>query len=126
MPRLSEVTPKAGVGALVGVPNRVRMEGFCRDLATAWILYDHAGYLVAKSLEPRSREELVTFLRDLHEEFRSRGHEWENNTLDGFLEALAAWVHDSPGVYYNGGEQIPRAGDWTFMARALHAATIYE
>ncbi|MCX4538210.1 hypothetical protein [Streptomyces sp. NBC_01669] len=78
------------------------------------------------SLEPRSREELVTFLRDLHKEFRARGHEWENNTLDDFIEALAAWVHDSPGAYRHAGEQIPPDGDWTFMARALHAATIYE
>ncbi|MFF9853582.1 DUF7660 family protein [Streptomyces litmocidini] len=77
-------------------------------------------------LEPRSREELATFLGDLHEEFRSYGHEWENNTLDAFLEALAAWVRDSPGAYHHAGEQIPPEGDWTFMARALHAATVYE
>ncbi|WP_406054782.1 hypothetical protein OG462_04865 [Streptomyces sp. NBC_01077] len=78
------------------------------------------------SLEPRSREELVTFLSDLHKEFRAHGHEWENNTLGGFLEALTAWVHDSPGAYRYTGEQIPPDGDWTFMARALRAATIYE
>ncbi|MFC9343605.1 hypothetical protein ACFT0G_31155 [Streptomyces sp. NPDC057020] len=78
------------------------------------------------SLEPHSREELVTFLRDLHKEFRARGHEWENDTLDNFLEALAAWVLDSPGAYRNMGEQIPPDGDWAFMARALYAATLYE
>ncbi|MEV6107518.1 hypothetical protein AB0M28_22850 [Streptomyces sp. NPDC051940] len=78
------------------------------------------------SPELRSREELVTFLRGLHEEFRAHGHEWENNTLDNFLEALAAWVHDAPGAYRNAGEQIPLDGDWTFMARALLAASIYE
>ncbi|MFI7005426.1 hypothetical protein [Streptomyces sp. NPDC050145] len=78
------------------------------------------------SSEPRSREELVAFLRDLHGEFRARGHEWENSTLDDFLEALAAWVHDSPGAYKNAGEQIPLAGDWVYMARALRAATLYE
>ncbi|MCX4398078.1 MULTISPECIES: hypothetical protein [unclassified Streptomyces] len=76
--------------------------------------------------EPRSREELVAFLRDLHKEFRTRGQEWENGTLDDFLEALAAWVHDSPGAYKNADEQIPPDGDWTFMARALRAATLYE
>ncbi|MER7538727.1 hypothetical protein ABTX77_28635 [Streptomyces sp. NPDC097704] len=78
------------------------------------------------SLEPRSRDELVSFLQGLHQEFRARGHEWENNTLDGFLEALAAWVHDAPGAYRHAGEVVPPDGDWTFMARALHAATIYE
>ncbi|WP_385618977.1 hypothetical protein PXH67_08405 [Streptomyces sp. P8-A8] len=37
-----------------------------------------------------------------------------------------SWVHDSPGAYKNAGEQIPPDGDWTFMARALRAATLYE
>lgn len=78
------------------------------------------------SFEPRSREELVVFLQGLHQEFRARGREWENNTLDDFLEALAAWVHDSPGAYRHAGEDIPPDGDWTFLARALHAATSYE
>ncbi|MFF9018052.1 hypothetical protein ACF09C_34485 [Streptomyces sp. NPDC014870] len=76
--------------------------------------------------EPRTREDMVAFLRDLHKDFRSRGHEWENGTLDDFLEALAAWVHDAHGAYRNAGEQFPADGDSTFMARALHAATIYE
>ncbi|MFH9736809.1 hypothetical protein ACH4MA_03825 [Streptomyces roseolus] len=78
------------------------------------------------SHEPRSREEFADFLRDLHKEFRARGHEWGNNTLGDFLEALAAWVHDSPGAYKNAGEQLPPGGDWAFMARALHTATLYE
>lgn len=82
--------------------------------------------MVAVSLELRSREGLVAFLLDLHRDFRERGDEWENNNLDDFLEALAAWVHDSPGAYRNVGEQIPPDGDWAFLARALHAATIYE
>ncbi|WP_435813000.1 DUF7660 family protein, partial [Streptomyces rochei] len=51
---------------------------------------------------------------------------WENNTLAAFLEALAAWVHDSPGFYRNFGKELPADGDWTFIARALQAATVYE
>ena len=34
----------------------------------------------------------VAFLRDLHQEFLRRGHEWENQTPDRFLEAMTAWV----------------------------------
>ncbi|MFV2117071.1 hypothetical protein ACE14D_00870 [Streptomyces sp. Act-28] len=37
-----------------------------------------------------SREQLVVFLQDLHQQFHAGGHEWENNTLEAFLEALAA------------------------------------
>ncbi|WP_435865916.1 DUF7660 family protein [Streptomyces wedmorensis] len=74
----------------------------------------------------QSRDELVVFLREFHQQFQQRGHEWENHTLDRFLEALAAWVNDAPGAYRNANEELPTSGDWTFFARALHAATIYE
>lgn len=72
------------------------------------------------------REELVIFLRELHQDFQRHGETWENNTLDGFLEALAAWVNDCPASYRNSGRELPAGGDWTFMAHALQAATIYE
>ncbi|GAA0376937.1 DUF7660 family protein [Streptomyces blastmyceticus] len=76
--------------------------------------------------EIRSREELAAFLSDLHQEYLRRGHEWENGTLDRFLEALAAWTKDSDGWYQNFGKELPAGGDWTFLARALQAATVYE
>ncbi|MFF5451660.1 hypothetical protein ACFY40_10520 [Streptomyces sp. NPDC012950] len=76
--------------------------------------------------EVRSRDELVSFVRELHQDFLRNGHEWENQTLGGFLEALAAWMQDSPGWYRNLGKELPEGGDWTFVARALQAATVYE
>ncbi|WP_443065123.1 DUF7660 family protein [Streptomyces sp. NBC_00576] len=57
---------------------------------------------------------------------RSKGDQWENRTLDSFLEALEAWVGDAPGWYANHGQELPADGDWTFMARALSAARFYE
>ncbi|WP_246108821.1 DUF7660 family protein [Streptomyces sedi] len=76
--------------------------------------------------EIRSREELAAFVRALHQDFLRSGGEWENQTLATFLEALAAWVDDSPGFYRNFGKELPASGDWTFLARALQAATVYE
>lgn len=76
--------------------------------------------------EVRSRAELVSFVQELYRDFLRNGHEWENETLGSFLEALAAWVHDSPGWYQNIGKDLPGGGNWTFMARALQAATVYE
>ncbi|MGW5782272.1 DUF7660 family protein [Streptomyces sp. NPDC003863] len=40
--------------------------------------------------EVRSRDGLVSFVRELHQEYLRNGHEWENRTLGSFLEALAA------------------------------------
>ncbi len=76
--------------------------------------------------EVRSRDELVSFVQELHREFLRNGHEWENQTLGSFLEALAAWMQDSPGWYRNFGKDLPDGGDWTFLARALQAAKVYE
>lgn len=76
--------------------------------------------------EIRSREELVVFVRALHQDYLRHGNEWENQTLDAFLEGLAAWMNDSEGWYRNFGKELPAAGDWTFLARALQAATTYE
>ncbi|MEW1905011.1 hypothetical protein [Streptomyces sp. NPDC086147] len=76
--------------------------------------------------EVHNRDELVSFVRELHQDFLRKGQEGENRTLDGFLEALAAWMQDSPGWYRNAGKELPDGGDWTFLARALQAATVYE
>ncbi|MGW3242779.1 DUF7660 family protein [Streptomyces sp. NPDC001070] len=39
---------------------------------------------------------------------------------------MAAWVEGSPGWYRNFRQELPAQGDWTFLARALIAATVYE
>ncbi|MGI5478738.1 DUF7660 family protein [Streptomyces lavendofoliae] len=74
--------------------------------------------------EVHTREELVAFVRSLHQDCLARGHEWENQTLDRFLEALAAWMEDSPGCLRS--QRMPQGGDWTYLAKALQAATLYE
>ncbi|MGW3497618.1 DUF7660 family protein [Streptomyces sp. NPDC001020] len=81
-------------------------------------------------LEPNERladrEALSGFLRRLRQDFAESGTQWENRTLDSFLEALEAWVADAPRWYTNHGQELPPNGDWTFMAQALSAARFYE
>ncbi|MFP3991341.1 hypothetical protein U9R90_28525 [Streptomyces sp. E11-3] len=72
------------------------------------------------------REALCGFLRRLRQDFETSGAQWENRTLDSFLEALEAWVSDAPGWYANHGQELPADGGWMFMARALSAARFYE
>ncbi|MDI2124935.1 DUF7660 family protein [Yinghuangia seranimata] len=73
-----------------------------------------------------SRTELAAFVRALREDYLTRGHEWENDNLDDYLESLAAWIDAADGWHRNAGKEAPAGGDWTFMARALQAATVYE
>ncbi|MFD5521553.1 hypothetical protein [Streptomyces sp. NPDC127066] len=73
-----------------------------------------------------SREDLAIFVRSLQRSHAEDGSSWENPDLPSFLEALAAWIDDADGWYSNTGRELPASGDWTFFARALRAATIYE
>ncbi|GAA2334569.1 hypothetical protein OKJ48_38785 [Streptomyces kunmingensis] len=72
------------------------------------------------------RDALVAFLQSLRADHAANGTAWENPTLESFLAALEAWVSDAPGWYANHGQELPAGGDWTFMARALSAARLYE
>jgi hypothetical protein len=76
--------------------------------------------------EVMTRESLAAMITSLCDDFHRRGEEWENRTVEDYLGAPAAWIKDSPGSYRNLGEEMPPDGDWTFFARALHAAVVYE
>ncbi|MET7912716.1 DUF7660 family protein [Streptomyces avermitilis] len=73
-----------------------------------------------------SREDLAAFVRSLQRGHAEGAGSWENADLPSFLEALAAWIDDADGWYSNAGRELPVSGDWTFFARALRAAAIYE
>ena len=57
----------------------------------------------------------------------SRGsQEWENPTLDRFLEALEAVLDGLPGRLAWQGKADPAQPDWALLADTLVAATGYE
>jgi len=52
--------------------------------------------------------------------------EWENHTLERFLDALARCIKAQPQLYANLGEQYPGTATWRLFAEALVVATGYE
>jgi hypothetical protein len=77
--------------------------------------------------EVRSRDQFSEFAaslsRDLHDNF----DEWENPTLERFLEAMAAYALDAPGSLKNSGSQIdPERPSWELFALILAGARVYE
>lgn len=86
----------------------------------AWDLPSHPAN------EVRTREDLAAFVAALRDDFIRSGTEWENQTLDRFLDALSTWIAAAPGWYSNFGQEIPAEGDWVFLARAFAAAVVYE
>ena len=67
-----------------------------------------------------SLDDLALLLTRLHEDYKQSGHEkWENNTLDRYLDALAALATDL-------GEDRLGRPTWHAVARLLVSATGYE
>ncbi|KZM79799.1 hypothetical protein [Cellulosimicrobium sp. I38E] len=55
------------------------------------------------------------------------GEPWANPTLHQYLEALAGWLDDSDGYYFNvRGRRVPPQDGWEVFNDALQAATNYE
>jgi hypothetical protein len=73
-----------------------------------------------------SKDTLVKLVQDLREDLRSSPENWENTTLDSFLEALAAWTADMDGYYLNQGGTPPEQPTWKTVAEMLLAARTYE
>jgi hypothetical protein len=73
-----------------------------------------------------SREELAAFVAELRGDLLDGESEWENPTLDRYLEALAGWLADLPGWFQNRGEDEPAEPNWGLLAHALFAAAVYE
>lgn len=73
-----------------------------------------------------SRIEFVNFVNDLRNDLLSHPEQWENNTLDRFLEALAGWTQDMDGYYINHELPVPTSPSWKVLAEILLASKYYE
>lgn len=73
-----------------------------------------------------SRDEFVQFAKALRGDLSLHPEEWQNRTLDDFLEALSAWVQDMDGYYINNQLPEPKSLDWKILAEMMLAAKYYE
>ena len=72
------------------------------------------------------RHDLATYINLLRLDMRRNPEEYENLTLDDYLEALAAFITDMDGYCKNRGEKMPEHPSWSMIASCLAAASIYE
>jgi hypothetical protein len=74
-----------------------------------------------------TREDLRRFVAQMHADYVESGVlEWENATLERFLEALTRYLGDLDGYFRNRGEPVPDQPDWHLVALLLIAASGYE
>jgi hypothetical protein len=75
---------------------------------------------------PQSATELSRFILDMHESLITHPEQWENRTLPGFLEALAAVVESYEQGCKNLGYPLPPVEVWPALGSILSTASIYE
>jgi hypothetical protein len=73
-----------------------------------------------------TRDDFVVFMQQLLRDRRQCPEQWENASLEAYLEAIAAWVKDMDGYFYNRNEPFPEHLTWRNLGEILLAARMYE
>lgn len=71
-----------------------------------------------------NKEDLVRFLHLLSKDYKNNQEQWENGTIDEFLEGIAGWIEDFSECEQNDihWESI----DYSILARLFYMGKIYE
>ncbi|SDA94857.1 hypothetical protein SAMN03159443_05342 [Pseudomonas sp. NFACC15-1] len=73
-----------------------------------------------------TREEFADFICKLKEDLELNPSEWENPTLERFLDAMEAWVRAMNYYAKNSGDEKALTPSWQTFAKILFASKIYE
>ncbi|MPS66737.1 MAG: hypothetical protein DI622_09565 [Chryseobacterium sp.] len=74
----------------------------------------------------KKKEDFIEFMDLLLNDFRNNGENWENKSLENYLEAIQSWTEDMDGYYLNNNLPIPNNVNWKVFCEILVAARIYE
>jgi hypothetical protein len=80
---------------------------------------------LAFDYEVNDVHDLVAVVAYMRSHLAAHPDEWENDTIDRFLAAIAAWLDAFPQSYLNTGQAVPTP-DWRFVADVLRVGRIYE
>ncbi|SDW08979.1 hypothetical protein SAMN05518855_1001227 [Paenibacillus sp. CF384] len=75
--------------------------------------------------EVSSKADLLRFLAALRKDLVTNKENWENPTLDMYLEAMQSWIQVMDGYYSDTYQTIPEQ-TWKILADILYAAKIHE
>lgn len=74
----------------------------------------------------KSKEDLANFVEALKADLVANPDDWENQTLERFLDAMSAWIYSMENAYRNMGKEFPEQPSWKMIADILYAAKMYE
>lgn len=73
-----------------------------------------------------TKEDFADFVSGLREELANNPDEWENQTLDRFLDAMESWIRMIDAYSKNTGDVEALSPSWKTFAKILCAAKVYE
>lgn len=74
--------------------------------------------------EISGREAFLAFLQELIADFRRNPEEWENKTVDLYLEAMLSWIVDYSSSEFNDIDWEDL--NYSTMAKILYMGKLYE
>lgn len=66
-----------------------------------------------------SREDFIAFVQVLARDFSEQKDEWENWSIEDYLDALARWLEAM-------GDRVPAEASWKLFGECMIAAKYYE
>ena len=71
--------------------------------------------------------EFILFVENLRADFIENKEQWENKTIEDYLEAMSHYVEDIDGYYKNTNQNIDlEKVDWKVFSDILKGSSIYE
>jgi hypothetical protein len=74
----------------------------------------------------KTKEDFINFLGKLAADKKNNSVEWENKTIENYLESIQSWIEDMEGYYENNNIEVPKNIDWNFFATVFYVGKIYE
>lgn len=74
----------------------------------------------------KTRQDLSEFVGALRGDLAANPDQWENPTLDRFLEAMKFWIEGMENYYKNTGQPLADPPNWKTFGDILMAAKMYE
>ncbi|WP_159882785.1 DUF7660 family protein [Paenibacillus puerhi] len=74
--------------------------------------------LYEKCNEVKTKDDLAEFIQSLRIDLRTNNDEWQNLTLDQYLESIEAWVKDT--------SSLPEVPNWNILAQIMYVGKSYE
>lgn len=74
-----------------------------------------------------NRKEFINFVKNLRVDFIKNNAQWENKTIEDYLESMSAYVEDIDGYYKSTNQEVNLEKiDWEIFADILKGSSIYE